>query len=726
MLQRWTMLMLGHRAAVLAAWILALALSLVASSRLPSLLTNHLTLPGTDSQRAETILETRFNQRTVGSFMLVAKADRDADALLPDVEQAARRAVAQLPTGELAGTLVLRGQVVAIRIVSRLKAAEAREHTAAMRAAIGPIAGARTWLTGFAAAEHDIAPLLQADLSHGELHIALPIAVAMLVWTFGTGACVLPLIFALFTIPVTLGFVFIGAHAMELTTYVTNLVGLVGLGIAIDYSLLIVHRFREEARVGDSSRLAIIRTMDTAGRAVIFSGTAVALGLALLILLPLPFLRGFGFGGLLIPVVSVAAALTLLPVLLSLVGGPLEGMRLIPRRWLEQRGTQAHGFWPTLARWIMHRPVRVALGATAVLALLTAPVCQIELGPGTNEGLPRTLESLQGLDVLTAAMGAGATTPSSIVIDTGHDGGADDPAIGLAVRRLREQLARDPEVAAVHFIATLPQFADLSGRTLHLLVAGKSDFGAPASLAFVDRLRGSIIPAAQFPATTTLLVGGTPPAGRDFLGLVRTWLPGLVIAILAATYLLLMRAFRSLVLPLKAIVLNLLSLGAAYGSTVAAFSWGWGAPLGLTGHAQVDAWIPVMVFAMLFGLSMDYEVFLVCRMREYWDQGASNEDAVVAGLATTGRLVTSAGLIMAAAFGGFVVGSIVELQQFGFALTTSVLIDVTIVRALLLPATMKLFGQWNWYLPVAVARWLRVAPSPLRARSAFAQESRRR
>ena len=707
--------MLRHRAAVLAAWTLALLFSVLASLRLPSLLTNHVTLPGTESQRAETLLETRFNQRTVGAFMLVVRTDKDADALLPEVEQAARRAVAQLPTGELAGTMVVGDQVVAARIVSRLESADAREHTAAMRAAIGPIAGAKTYLTGFAAAEHDIAPLLQADLSRGELFIALPIAVAMLVWTFGTGAFVLPLVFALFTIPATLGLVAVAAHSMEITTYVTNLVGLVGLGIAIDYSLLIVHRFREESVSGVSSRLAIARTMDTAGRAVVFSGTAVALGLALLIVLPLPFLRGFGVGGLLIPVVSVAAALTLLPVLLSLVGGPLDGVLLVPRGWLDRRGEHGRGVWPRMARWIMRRPVRVALGATAVLVVLALPVCWLQLGPGTNDGLPRSLESLQGLDILTAAAGAGATTPASIVIDTGHAGGVDDPAIALAVHRLRENLARDPEVAAVHFIATLPQFVDLPGRTLHILVAGKSDFGAPASLAFVDRLRDHVIPASAFPASATVLVGGTPSAGRDFLALVRAWLPGLAIAMLAATWLLLMRAFRSLLLPLKAIALNLLSIGAAYGATVAAFSWGWGAPLGLIGHAQVDAWIPVMVFAMLFGLSMDYEVFLVCRMRECWDRGASNEDAVVAGLATTGRLVTSAGLIMAAAFSGFVIGSIVELQQFGFALPAPVLIDVTIVRALLLPATMKLFGQWNWYLPVAVARLLRVAPSPARA-----------
>ena len=613
--------MLRHRRAVLATWTIVLLLALAAAQRLPDLLTNHLKLPGTDSQRAETILETRFNHRTVGSFLLVARTNGEADALLPDVDQAARRAVAQLPTGELAGVMAIGHHVVVARIVSMLKSAEAREHTAAMRAAIGPLAGATTWLTGSPAAEHDIAPLLRDDLSRGELRIALPVAVLMLAWTFGTGACVLPLVFALFTIPTTLGFVYIAAHAMELTTYVTNLVGLVGLGIAIDYSLLVVHRFREECATGLASDAAIVRTMDTAGRAVVFSGTAVAIGLALLILLPLPFLRGFGVGGLLIPVVSVIAALTLLPVLLSLVGRPLDRLRLIPRRWLRRREAGGRDAWARTARWIMRRPIRIALGSTAVLLLVALPVLQLELGPGTNEGLPRTLESLQGVDVLTAALGAGATTPTSVVIDSGHDGGIAEPAVAQALQRLRDALSHDPEVAAVHFMPTLPQFVDLADRHAHLLVLGKSDFGAPASLAFVDRLRGPLVAAAAFPTSTTVLVGGTPPAGRDFLALVRTWLPGLVIAILGATWLLLARAFRSLVLPFKAIVLNLLSIFAAYGATVAAFSWGWGAPFGLIGHAQVDAWIPVMVFAMLFGLSMDYEVFLVCRMRECWDRG---------------------------------------------------------------------------------------------------------
>ena len=210
-----------------------------------------------------------------------------------------------------------------------------------------------------------------------------------------------------------------------------------------------------------------------------------------------------------------------------------------------------------------------------------------------------------------------------------------------------------------------------------------------------------------------MYAGGGPPGGRDFLDLTYSSFPWLVLAVLAATYVLLLRAFRSLLLPLKAIALNLLSIGAAYGLLVAVFKWGWGDWAGLIAYDQIEGWIPVLLFAMLFGLSMDYEVFLVSRMREEWDNGKSNEDAVADGLAATGRLVTAAGLVMFAAFMGLVAGSVVGLQQFGFGLAAAIIIDVTIVRALLVPSAMALFGRWNWWLPDGVARVVRVKPSPL-------------
>ncbi len=712
-MERWTRFVLRHRWVALGVWVVALVVAGWGSSQLGDLLTNRFSLPGTDSQRAEQILEDHFGQRSVGSFTLVVKAEGGVEPLLPEIEAAAERAARELPTGRFVAAQAITPDLATAQIVSSLEPADAKGRTQAMRAAIGTVAGAQTFLTGQAATEHDLDPVFEEDLQKGELLVALPIAILLLIWTFGTLSFLLPLGFAFFTIPTTLGLIWVFANVMELTTYITNLVSLIGLGIAIDYSLLMVYRYREELRNGLTRDEALLKTMDTAGRAVVFSGTAVAIGLALLLFMPLPFMRGFGIGGLLIPAVSVAAALSLLPVLLSFLGHRLDRVRLVPRSWLERRVSTDRGFWPSLARWIMRHSVPVAAGTVALLLLMAAPVLSLQVGPGSNYGLPKDLESVQGLDLLSAALGAGATAPTTIVVDTGAAGGASNAGIGQAIDRLQAALRNDPQVARVETVTATAHNVDATGRYVKFDVVGTEDYGTPASLEFAERLRHDLVPAAGFPVGASVLAGGGPPGGKDFLDLVYSWFPWLVLAVLAATYVLLLRAFRSLLLPLKAIILNLLTIGAAYGLTVAVFKWGWGEPFGLLAYDQIEGWIPVMVFAMLFGLSMDYEVFLVSRMREEWDNGASNEDAVVAGLTKTGRLVTSAGLIMFAAFMGFVAGSIVGLQQFGFALASAILIDVTIVRALLVPSAMKLFGQWNWYLPAGVARVFRVRPSPI-------------
>ena len=304
------------------------------------------------------------------------------------MQVAARRAATELPTGRLAAAQALGDDVVSATIVSTLDAADAKAHTAAMREAVGTIPGAEAYLTGAAATEHDLDPVFEKDLQKGELMIAVPIAIVLLIVTFGTLAFVLPLVFALVTIPTTLGLIWIVANSMELTTYITNFVSLIGLGVAVDYSLLVVYRYREELREGKTKDDALVRTMETAGRAVIFSGTAVAIGLALLLFMPLPFMRGFGVGGLLIPIVSVLAAVSFLPALLSLVGAPLDRVRLLPRSWLERRAALERGFWPRLARTIMRRPVLFASAASALLLVMAAPVLALEIGPGTTYGNP--------------------------------------------------------------------------------------------------------------------------------------------------------------------------------------------------------------------------------------------------------------------------------------------------------------------------------------------------
>src|ERR671919_977434 len=669
-MERWTRAMIRRRRMVLGAWAVVLLVSLVAVSGLSDLLTNRFSLPGTDTAKAEQILEEQFGQKTTGSF-----------------------------------------SVVVALITSNLEPADAKGYTDDMRAAAGEIPGAELYVSGQAAIEHDLDPVFANDLKVGELFIAIPIALLILVFVFGTLAFLLPFLFAAAAIPATLGIIWIFANFMELTTYLQNLVMLIGFGIAIDYSLLVVYRYREELRSGRSKEDAIVKTMQTAGRAVVFSGTAVGIGLALMLFMPLPFMRGFGIGGLVIPLVSVLCALTLLPVLMWLLAARLDRVRLLPRRIIDRREAETN-FWVRLSRAIMHRPALFAAGTAALLVALAFPVLSLELGPGSNKGIPQDLEGVQGLNVITEAVGEGALAPTALVGDTGAAGGVEGTAVRAALGDLQERLRADPEVARVNFGATR-QYVDPTGRYFHVEVVGKSEYGSPAALDFVDRLRGEILPAAGFPDGVEVYAGGGPPSGVDFLDVTYGAFPWLVLATLLLTYVLLLRAFRSVILPLKAILLNLLSIGAAYGLLVIFFKWGGAGAFGLISFDQIEGWIPVFVFAMVFGLSMDYEVFLVSRMREEWDNGRDNETAVALGLAKTGRIVTAAGLVMFAAFMGFVAGSIVGLQQFGFGLAAAILIDVTIVRVLLVPSAMKLFGRWNWWLPEGVARLVRVKPSPL-------------
>ncbi|MFN2472031.1 MAG: MMPL family transporter [Gaiellaceae bacterium] len=721
-MERWTHGVIRMRWVVLVGWLVVLVVSVIAMSGLSELLTNRFTLPGTDTDRAEHVLEEHFGQRSTGSFTLVARGEQDsAQELIPLVRTAAHRAARELENAKagaitnVASVTALSPSVVSATISSNLEPADAKLRTDDMREAVGDIPGASTYLTGQAAIEHDLDPVFAHDLKVGELYIAIPIAMLLLVFVFGTLAFLVPLLFAAAAIPATLGIIWIFANFMELTTYLQNLVMLIGLGIAVDYSLLVVYRYREELRAGKSKEEALVGTMQTAGRAVVFSGTAVAIGLALLLAMPLPFMRGFGLGGLIIPVVSVVCALTLLPVLLWFVGATFDRVRLLPRRLLERREDDERNVWARLSRTIMRRPVLFAAGTAALLLLLAAPVLDLQLGPGSNQGVPRHLESMRGYQVLGETVGQGALAPTDVVVDTGRAGGTDDGEVGAAVKRLIAGVEQDPEVApqAGVLFGSGPQFIDGSRRYLRLQVVGKHEYGLPQSMDFVERLRGDLVPAARFPDGVKVYAGGGPPSGVDFLDLTYGAFPWLVLAVLVLTYFLLLRAFRSVLLPLKAIVLNLLSIGAAYGLLVVVFKWGAGEWLGLTAYDQIEGWIPVMLFAMLFGLSMDYEVFLVSRMREEWDERGDNETAVSLGLAKTGRLVTIAGAIMFAAFMGFVAGSVVGLQQFGFGLAAAILIDVTIVRALLVPSAMKLFGRWNWWLPDGVAKVFRVKPSPL-------------
>ena len=722
-MERWTRWVIRYRWVVVAAWLLVLLGGGWSSTKLSALLSNTFTMPGTDSERARTILEQHYGDRSDGAFTVVFQVPDSHD---PRVRVRLQRRLAQaaavVPSGRARPLVPGGDHVLYGDIVSTLDLAAAKGYTDDVLRRLPQGGGVRSYVTGQAAIQHDLDPIFNEDLQKGEFQIAIPIALLVLLVVFGLSwAVTIPLLFAACTIEATLGLVFAVAHHVTMATYVTNLVQLIGLGIAIDYSLLIVYRFREELARGGSQDDAVVRTMQTAGRAVVFSGATVAIGLALLLFMPSPFMRSMGIGGFLIPLVSILGAVTLQPALLSLYGR--RGTRRV-RVWRLGEEDERRGFWERLAAAIMHRPYAFLAAGAAVLIAAALPVLALKLTPGSAKGIPQHPQAVHGFDVLRDAVGAGALSPTQIIVDSGRPAGAFAPQVQRSIERLVGQVRRDPEVVYARFRPGRP-FVDASGRYAQIVVAGEHEYGEGPAQDFVHRLRGSLVPAVAWPAGVRVLAGGGPPQGVDFIERSYAVFPWLVLGVLVLTYLLLLRAFRSLLLPLKAVLLNLLSVGAAYGLLVVVFKWGVGDDLlGLYQFAQIEAWIPIFLFAMLFGLSMDYEVFLVTRMREAWDETHDNGRAVGLGLERTGRIVTAAAIVMVAAFSGFVAGRIVGLQEFGLGLAVAIFVDATIVRALLVPSLMAMFGRWNWWLPARVARVMRVPPSPLEQPRAAARPIR--
>jgi len=692
------------------AWVVVLGAGIYANTKLTPLLSNSFAVPGTDSERVRTLLGRHFADRPDGSFTVVFEVRSSGDpAFVAELQRDVAHAAPAVPTARPTQLIVAGEHVVYGDVISTLTIAKAKGYTEPLLHALGRPAGVEhTYLTGAGPIQHDLDPIFNQDLRHGEFEIAIPIALLVLVAVFGLSAAVtIPLIFAACTIMGTLGVMYGVAHLATTPTYTTNLVELIGIGLAIDYSLLVVYRFREELARGLARDDAVVRTMQTAGRAVVFSGASVALGLLLLVAIPVPFIRMLGIAGFLIPIVSVLAALTLQPALLSYYGRRgVTRRRILPGEPLDPE----RGYWARLARSIMRRPAAYLAGGAAVLIAAAVPSLFLKLTPGSTYGIPRTPQSIRGFDVLQRAVGPGAVAPVQVLVE------ANDvlaPGVQRAVARLVGSVRRDPEVVTA-YTAQAGRFVDPTRRYQQIYVIGRHDYGFPQEQQLVHRLRDRLIPAAGFPPGTDALVGGGPAQGVDFLQRAYEYFPPLIAGVLVLTYFLLARAFRSLLLPLKAVLLNLLSVGASYGMLVVVFKWGVGHSLfGLYQFGQVEGWIPIFLFAMLFGLSMDYEVFLVTRMREAWDEGNDNVTAVAHGLERTGRIITAAAVIMCAAFSGFIAGRIVGLQEFGLGLAVAVFVDATLVRSLLVPSMMAILGRWNWWLPRPLARVVRVPPSAL-------------
>jgi RND superfamily putative drug exporter len=509
-------------------------------------------------------------------------------------------------------------------------------------------------------------------------------ALVILLFVFGTlPAVLMPIAVAVAAILNTFTLVWILTYITDVSIIVQFLIALVGLGVAIDYALLMIFRFRDELREGEDVETALVETMTHAGRSVIVSGSTVAVGLLSLIILPLPFIRSMGIGGMLIPAVSVVAAITLLPALLAALGTRINSLRVMPKR-LVDRGHPEDGAWGKWARLVLRRPWPVAITGLAIVFVLAG--IGIQLNPNESElkNFPGSGTAIQGRQMLAdAGISPGVMKPFAVLVE--HGGNAQ--AIADKVRQV-------DGIAGANAPAAWKKGSD------SIVEAFPAIDGAASSIqGVIDRVNDTL-------KGTEGTLGGTPAVDRDFVHAVYGNFPYVLAFVLVLTLVLLARAFRSIVLPIKAAILNLVSLGAAFGIIVFIFQWGHGSSLwNITATQAITAWIPLMIFAFLFGLSMDYEVFMLTRMREAYDETRSTEKAIELGLARTGKLVTSAALILMFAFLVLSSSPGFEIKEFAIGLAAGIIFDATVIRALLVPALMRLLGDANWWMP----QWTRKA-----------------
>ena len=715
-LERWTRAVIKWRIVVISFWVAVVVVGALASSQLSSLLTTSLTVPGTSSAQADTILIHKFHENIEGTFTVVLDFHQATSAQIAHLEAEIARAALSVPTATVSEERAVTGVLYA-NVNTSLDLAKAADDTDLLRRSLKENGLASALVTGPPALQHDITPVLTSDLHRGEL-LAVVLALLLLIAVLGVcWAVLVPYVVAGATTAGTLSIVYLLAHHFLMVLYVPNVIELIGLALAIDYSLLIVHRFRHEINLGGVSvEDAIVKTMSSAGRTVVLSGFAVAIGLTTLFIIPVPFVRSLGAAGLVVPIFSLASALTLQPALLSLLGR--RGVQPVGIKGLMLRREISTGTWARIARGVIRRPFLVLVGSLVVLAAAASAVLGLELTPGSVTAIPQQIEAAHALTLVSSRVGPGVITPIQVIIDTGRSHGDTTKAASLVRLGLAEAILKNPEVFVVAIGHTKP-FEDPTRRYEQILVISRESFGSAGSQNLVKVIRDSIIPHDSATRGLTIYVGGAPAQGVDFLNSVYGSFPWIVALALILAYLVLVRAFRSVVLAMLAALLDLVSVGVAYGLLVLVFRFGVASSiLGTYRVSQVEGWVPVFLFAMLFGLSMDYEVFIVSRMREAWLQGASNDEAIVEGLTNTGGVVTSAALIMVVALSGLVFGHVAGLQELGVGLALGVLVDATIVRGLLLPSIMALLGRWNWWLPRPVAALLRTTASPLEPREA--------
>jgi RND superfamily putative drug exporter len=688
MLTRLAHVTVRFRWPVIALWIVLTVFGAFAAGKVSNRWYQSMAIPGKPAYEASQRALRDFGAGARAPLVVVFRAPGDATRSAA-IERAIGRAAATMP-GSRTSSFFSTG--------NRMYVSRGRHTTFAEVYPPGPVqltaksgadqmraAAARALPAGIAVEVTGHDPLDQAS-EHGSSGSSVLVeagigglgALVILLFVFGTlPAVLMPLVVAVAAILNTFTLVWGLTYVTHVSIIVQFLIALVGLGVAIDYALLMIFRFRDELREGNDVEAAVVETVTHAGHAVILSGSTVAIGLLAMTLLPLPLVRSMGLGGMLIPVLSVLASITLLPAMLAVLGTRINSVRVMPRRLID-RGHPEDGIWGAWARVVVRHPVVVGATGLAIVAVMAGLGTQLNANEAQLKDFPGTGTAIAGRQLLAnAGISPGVMKPFDVLVEHG----ADPHAIAARLRG----------VDGVAGVSVPPAWRQ--GETSLVEAFPTIDGSAPGIQAIVDRvdrrLRGT-------DATLT----GVAATDRDFVHALFGSFPWVLALVLVLTVVLLARAFRSIVLPIKAVILNLVSLAAAYGVVVVVFQDGHGSSLwNVPATHSVIAWIPLMIFAFLYGLSMDYEVFMLSRMREAYDETGSTEKAIELGLARTGKLVTSAALILMFAFLVLSTSPGYEVKPLAIGMAAGIVLDATVIRALLVPALMQLLGAWNWWMP---------------------------
>jgi RND superfamily putative drug exporter len=649
---------LRNRLLVVTVWVALALFGFYANANINSLLTTSISVPGSESARADAIIESAFGETTEGAFSIFVTYDKNATksevALL---QQKIKVVSAQFSNTHLVQNRAINGVLYA-NLQTPYDLQDASAITEKLRKSLIQIGISNAKVSGPPAIKYDVSPILEKDLQRGQI-VAIAVALIFLFLTLRSiWSMLVPLIMAITIISTSIGIIYLLAHKILMVLYIPNIVELIGLGLAIDYSLLMVHRYKLD---GDIKRTQ---------RTILISGSTVAIALSTLILIPVPFMRSLGIAGVIVPLVAMVAATTLQPVLLSYLGADGPKPKFATNRFR------------LLATFVVKQPIAVIMISIALIAIPTSQLANLKVTPSSLSALPANLESAEAIKIATDRAGEGIISPIQVVIKL--------PAVSdvnMARVKLASEIAQNNDVFAV---ATDRSYVDQTGKIFRIFVISKNNLGDSQEL--VRYLREI---SNDFPAGTEIFIGGAPAQGFDLVEKIKQTFPLIAIFMVSLSFVLLRRFLFSFLIPIKAILLDLISIGAAIGTAVFFMNNG----LGVYKLEQIEIWTLLFIFSVLFGLSMDYEVFIVSRIRESYLEKKDNKQAIIDGLANTGGVVTTAALIMICALTGFVTGHFAGLQELGVGLIAGIAIDASIIRLLLLPATMVLLGKWNWSNP---------------------------